>query len=240
LDLKEESLLGDQVHRHWYYRAKLAALFRAIEGLPPCAVLDVGAGSGYFSRALLEAGRAEKATCVDTGYLADRAEVIAGRPLLFRRALAPQDADVGMVIMMDVLEHVEDDVGLAKAYIDQIPSGTHVIVTVPAFRWLWSKHDVFLGHYRRYSLLEIEKVMQSAGLRIEFGSYYYGTILPIAAAFRLGQVLLGGRGQEPKSDMRQFGSVLNTLLWSVCRAELTFFRVNRVAGLSAFVRAVKP
>lgn len=240
MDLKEESLLGDGVHRHWYYRAKLAALLRAIDDVPPCRILDVGAGSGFFSRALLEAGRAEMAICVDPGYPIDRDELVAGRSLLFRRALAPHDVDVGLVMMMDVLEHVEDDVGLAREYVEQIPSGTRVIVTVPAFRWLWSGHDVFLEHYRRYSLPGLEKVLQSAGLRIEFGSYYYGAVLPIAVGFRLGRRLFGDRGQEPKSDMRQFGPLLNTLFWGACRAELPFLRVNRIAGLSVFARAVKP
>jgi len=208
--------------------------------VPPSTVLDVGAGSGFFSRALLEAGRATQAVCVDPGYPADRDEVAAGRPLLFRRALAAQDADVGLVLLMDVLEHVEDDAGLVREYAGRVPSGARFIVTVPAFRWLWSGHDVFLEHYRRYTLPGLEAVLRSAGLRIEFGSYYYGAVLPVAALFRLGRRLMGDRGQEPKSDMRQFGPVLNGLFWGACRAELPFLRANRIAGLSVFALATKP
>src|SRR5580698_2626612 len=87
MDLKEESLVDEPICEHWYYRAKLAALLKVIDNLPTCTVLDVGAGSGFFSRALLKSGRARQAMCVDPGYLADSDELVAGRPLSFRRAL---------------------------------------------------------------------------------------------------------------------------------------------------------
>lgn len=240
MDLKEEALLGGDVHRHWYYRAKLAALLKATDDLPQKSALDVGAGAGFFSRALLAAGRADKAICVDPGYPDDHDEEVAGRPLQFRRASPESADDVGLVMMMDVLEHVPDDVALARDYVEQIPSGARVIATVPAFQWLWSGHDVFLEHYRRYTLPQLEKTLISAGLKIEFGSYYYGAVLPAAVAFRMAKRLGGDSGREPKSDMQQFGPVLNGLFWGACRAELPFLRVNRLGGLSVFVRAVKP
>ena len=240
MDLKEETLLGDQVHRHWYYRAKLAALLQVIGGLPPSTVLDVGAGSGFFSRALLEARRMTKAVCVDPGYPADRNESVAGYPLMFRRTLTEEDADVCLVLLMDVLEHVGDDAGLVRSDAERVPSGARFVVTVPAFQWLWSGHDVFLEHHRRYTLPGLEEVLRSAGLRIEFGSYYYGAVLPVAAAVRLGQRLLGDSGREPRSDMRRFGPLLNGLFWAACRAELPFLRRNRIAGLSVFALATKP
>lgn len=239
MDLKEEALLGDQVHAHWYYRAKLAALLKATEDISVGHALDVGAGSGFFSRALLAAGRADKAICVDPGYPADHDETVAGRPLAFRRHLADEDAGVGLVMMMDVLEHVPDDVALAAEYVERVPSGARFIVTVPAFRWLWSDHDVFLEHYRRYTLQQLEKTLGDAGLEIEFGSYFYGAVLPAAVAFRTAKRVFGGR-RAPQSDMRRFGPVMNGLFWNACRAELPFFRSNRIGGLSVFARAVKP
>ena len=112
MDLKEEALLGGDVAQHWYYRAKLAALLDALQDRPAGAVLDLGAGSGYFARSLLKHGVATMATCVDTGYAADQDEVVAGRSLRFRQALPP--ARVAIVLLMDVLEHVADDLGLLE------------------------------------------------------------------------------------------------------------------------------
>lgn len=240
MDLKEAAILGDQVDRHWYYRAKLAALLRATRDLPVTPLLDIGAGVGFFARAMLAHRRASAATCVDPLYEHESDETVAGAPLRFQRALDPAQAEAGLVLMMDVLEHVPDDVALAREYVDQVAPGTRFIVTVPAFQWLWSDHDVFLEHYRRYRLPMLESVLTQAGLRIEFGSYYYAAVLPAAVAMRLGKRLRSNRGDPPQSDMRPVGALVNAVLWAACRAELPFLRANRLGGLNVFVRAVKP
>lgn len=239
MDLKEENLLGDNVNHHWYYRAKLAALVQATSDLLPSHVLDVGAGSGFFSKGLILAGRATSATCLDPLYPAERDESVSGGWIRFRRSLEGEKTVPSLVLMMDVLEHVRDDAALVREYVRQMPSGTHVIVTVPAFQWLWSKHDVFLEHFRRYTLRELETTLRSEGLRIEFGSYYYGSVLPAAATFRFIKKIFGRRNQVAQSDMRQFPPLLNWIFWMLCRTELSVMRRNRIAGLSVFVRAVK-
>ena len=70
MDLKEEDILGADIGRHWYYRSKAAALRRMVGRLAPQRLLDVGAGSGFFSRHLLTEGGAQSALCVDIGYAA--------------------------------------------------------------------------------------------------------------------------------------------------------------------------
>jgi hypothetical protein len=236
MDLKEESLLGGDTSQHWYYRSKLAALRLALSGLPPMPVLDVGAGSGFFSRALLAGGEASEATCVDPGYVSDSDQEVNGRTLRFRRVAEPGEA--GLLLMMDVLEHVPDDGALLAAYVAQVPRGAHVMVTVPAFQTLWSGHDVFLEHHRRYTLHQVERLLRNAGLQVELGCYFFAAVLPLVAAVRLGKRLL--HGDRPSSDMRRFGPATNAALGAICRAELAVFRANRLAGASVFARAVKP
>jgi hypothetical protein len=234
MDLKEEDILGADIGRHWYYRSKAAALRRAVGRLAPRRILDVGAGSGFFSRDLLVDGSAQSALCVDIGYASDRDDSVAGKPVLYRRDTGPTDCD--LVLMMDVLEHVDDDCGLVRLYADKVPSGAHFLVTVPAFQFLWSGHDVFLEHKRRYRLAEIEKTMTDAGLEVVHGAYYFGCIFPLAAAVRLAT-----RGDtSPKSSLSKQGAVTNGLLTLACMAELPLFPINRLAGLSAFVLARKP
>jgi hypothetical protein len=196
MDLKEEDILGADIGRHWYYRAKAAALRRAVGDLRPRRILDVGAGSGFFSRHLLAETAAQSALCVD----------------------------------------IDDDRGLLRHYAAKVPSGTHFLVTVPAFGFLWSGHDVFLEHKRRYRLGEIEATMRDAGLRVMRGSYYFGLVFPLAAAVRLAS----RRTTEPKSSLKQHGAMTNGLLSALCAAELPLFLLNRLAGLSAFVLAKKP
>ena len=234
MDLKEEDILGSDIGRHWYYRAKAAALRAMVGGLRPQRLLDVGAGSGFFSRHLLSDGGAQSALCVDIGYERDRDESEAGKPVLYRRDCDQTDCD--LVLMMDVLEHVDDDAGLVRHYAAKVPSGAHFLVTVPAFRFLWSGHDVFLEHKRRYTLAEIEQTMRAAGLEVVKGAYYFGLVFPLAAAVRL-----ASRGDvQPRSSLRKHGALTNSLLAAVCAAELPLFPLNRLAGLSAFVLARKP
>lgn len=234
MDLKEEDILGADIGRHWYYRAKAAALLRAAESLQPRHILDVGAGSGFFSRHLLERTDAAAALCVDTGYPADRDDSCHGKPVRLRRTTGATDCD--LVLMMDVLEHVDDDRGLVVDYAAKVPAGAHFLVTVPAFRFLWSGHDVFLGHKRRYRLGEIEAVLRAAGLQIVRGSYYFGFVFPLAAAVRLAS----RRAGEPRSSLKRHGALTNATLGVACAAELPLFPINRLAGLSAFVLARKP
>jgi SAM-dependent methyltransferase len=234
MDLKEEDILGADIGRHWYYRYKAAALRRAVADLQPRRLLDVGAGSGFFSRHLLAATPAESALCVDIGYPADRDDSVAGKPVHYRRDTGPTDCD--LVLMMDVLEHVDDDRGLVRHYASKVPSGAHFLVTVPAFAFLWSGHDVFLEHKRRYRLPEIEAVMQGAGLEIVRGAYYFALVFPLAAAVRL----TDRNTTEPRSSLKRHGAVTNGMLSALCAAELPLFPFNRLAGLSAFVLARKP
>ena len=113
MDVKEEELLGGAVGDHWYYRSKRLALDSMLQaGIPYRRILDVGAGSAIFSRHLLDR-RAESAICVDSAYAADRCETYNGKVIRFAWEIAPGNAD--LVLLMDVLEHVDDDVGLIRA-----------------------------------------------------------------------------------------------------------------------------
>jgi len=234
MDLKEEDILGADIGRHWYYRYKAAALRRAVAGLQPKRLLDVGAGSGFFSRHLLAETAAESALCVDIGYPSDRDDSVAGKPVRYRRDTGPTDCN--LVLMMDVLEHVDDDRGLVRHYASKVPSGAHFLVTVPAFAFLWSGHDVFLEHKRRYRLPEIETVMQGAGLEIVRGAYYFALVFPLAAALRLAD----RNTTKPRSSLKKHGALANGILSTLCAAELPMFPFNRLAGLSAIVLAKKP
>jgi hypothetical protein len=236
MDIKEEGLVKGELGKHWYYRAKVAALQRMIP-LAPKSILDVGAGLGFFSSALLQSTGARSATCVDPGYLEDRDEMRIGKPLFFRRSVDRSDAD--LVLLMDVIEHVDDDVGFVREYAEKVAVGTRFVATVPAFMWLWSDHEVYLRHFRRYTLSSIEQVLRAGGLTVEKGCYFYGLLLPLAAASRGMEKLLQRCHLEARSQLRDVSAASNVILWSVCRAELVGFRLNRLAGLTAFVVAAK-
>lgn len=238
MDLKESTLLGDQAAAHWYYRSKAAAVVKYLSDRKVNRILDVGAGSGFFTKHLLQHSSATSGLCVDTGYARDHDEQCSGKPVAFRRSCDGVDADV--VLFMDVLEHVDDDAGLLASYAAKVPAGAAFLITVPAFQWLWSGHDVFLEHKRRYDLAQLERTIRAAGLALERSSYYFGLVLPIAAAVRLGANMTWRPEPAPRSHLKMHGSLVNGVLSTLCLAELPLVRFNRVGGLSVFALAFKP
>ena len=236
MDLKETDILGSSIDQHWYYASKAAATRRVLGNTPVRHILDVGAGSGFFSHHLLTHTGATEAWCVDISYDADSDASTAGKPVHYRRAIDTVDAD--LVLLMDVLEHVDDDVGLLKAYVDKVPSGSRFLMTVPAFQFLWSGHDDFLDHKRRYTLAQLETVARDAGLVVQQGAYYFGLVFPIAATLRL--LPKGAQPSPPRSQLKQHHWLVNGVLKALCSIELPFMSANRLAGLTVFCLARKP
>jgi SAM-dependent methyltransferase len=237
MDLKETDILGSDIGKHWYYRSKARAMERLLNGVTPAIILDVGAGSGFFSRKLLSNTSAKQAWCVDISYEADSETLEAGKPVYFRRSVDEVDAD--LVLLMDVLEHVDDDVGLLNDYVKKVPRGARFLISVPAFQFLWSGHDVFLEHKRRYRLNQLEDVVRRAGLTVKHGSYYFGAVFPIAATIRLVSNLARSDQLKARSQLSRHHVVVNETLAAMSAVELPFLKINRLAGLTVFCVAEK-
>jgi 2-polyprenyl-3-methyl-5-hydroxy-6-metoxy-1,4-benzoquinol methylase len=236
MDLKETDILGDDISSHWYYRSKASAMTRFLGTSQRSRLLDVGAGSGFFSRHLLDHTEAHEAWCVDVSYGRESDAIHNGKPIHFRQSVDQVNAD--LVLLMDVLEHVDDDVGLLASYVGRVPSGARFLISVPAFQSLWSEHDLFLEHKRRYRLTQIESVAQRAGLTVCRGAYYFGAIFPIAAATRI-KLRTRTSNEPPRSQLSRHSTFVNSTLSTLCRLELPFMRFNRLAGLTAFCLAEK-
>jgi len=234
MDIKEQDLLGDAVGQHWYYKSKAAALSHYLKDVRFSRILDVGAGSGFFSRHLLRTTPATEAMCVDPNYARDWDEFDGTKPLRFRRTADDYAPDV--VLLMDVLEHVDDDVALLRQYVDALPSGTKGRITVPAFPFLWSAHDVFREHRSRYTISSLERCVEQAGLTVKRSSYAFGLLFPIAALVRLAKRSV----TEPRSDLKVHHPLVNGVLSAICALELPFIAYNKWLGLSVFCVAEKP
>lgn len=238
MDLKETHILGDQIDKHWYYRAKSAALLRTLRNQPIREILDIGAGSGFFSRYLLTQTEAERAVCVDRAYHEDYDRTCEGKPILFRRTIDQSNADV--VLLMDVLEHVDSERELLRPYIDAVERKARFVVTVPAFQFLWSGHDVFLEHRRRYTIKRLVTSLQQCGLVCDRCHYYYAFVFPIAAAMRLLERVARAPASKPKSQLRQESWCVNNALAIICAAERPIMCANHMFGLSIFGVFRKP
>jgi 2-polyprenyl-3-methyl-5-hydroxy-6-metoxy-1,4-benzoquinol methylase len=234
MDIKETEILGADAGNHWYYHSKADAVERCLHGVPYETVLDVGAGSGFFSRHLLTHTGARAAYCVDPNYPDEWQEQVDGKLLRFLRGTDSIGAD--LVLLMDVMEHVDDDVGLLREYARKSLPNASFLISVPAFQWLWSAHDVFLGHRRRYTLPQLERAVRAAGLEVVRSHYFYGAVFPLAAAVRLLRRPQSGNGSA-SSDLRRHSGAVNSILYAMCRGESAVMEYNRAFGLSIFCLA---
>lgn len=237
MDLREEDA-GVDPSRHWYYRSK-ARLLRSLvaDRVPPDSIVwDVGAGSGFFAAYLLANGLAGRAQCIDPNYAMESEARVAGRPLSYRHTPVGQAPD--LVTLMDVLEHVADPVGLLSEYVALAKPGATFFITVPAHQWLWSTHDVFLGHYRRYTRELLVETAVDAGLTVDRCGYFFLSIVPPVWAVRARR--RSDQASASESDMKPTGRLLNSVLQATLSLERRVVGLNPVAGVSVVLVGRRP
>ncbi len=83
-----------------------------------------------------------------------------------------QDRSQDTVVLVNVLEHIEDDVLAVKEFFRILKPGGHLLLFVPAMQFLYSRLDRMLGHYRRYHLEGIRRLVEGAGFEIILAHYF--------------------------------------------------------------------
>ena len=212
--------------KHWYYITKFNAVKYALSNfnLKSYKVLDVGAGSGFFTEKLILNDSAKSGICIDVNY--NSAHKHKRLSINYVKDIQIEDiksADV--ILFMDVLEHVENDSKLLSEYVEESMPGTVVIITVPAFQQLWSGHDEYLGHFRRYRIDDVENLILKNGMKLHSIKYLFGSIFPIAWVVRK------IKKNEIKSDMKSNNLIINYLLIKLLNFEHKYLR-NKLFGTS--------
>ncbi len=238
MDLRELQNQKD-FNDHWYYVSKARAIRVLLNRIEFRSILDVGAGSGILSKLLLETTAATEACCVDTGYIEESEEFFLGKRILRTKAIDRSDAE--LVLLLDVLEHVRDDISFVREYAGKVSPGTQFVISAPAYQSLFSTHDVFLGHYRRYTASSLEACIRAGGLTILRTRFFFLFILPTVACMRLISRLRmkATKSEAVSSDLKSHGKLTNRALIQAHRLESAFFRFNRFAGLSVLCLATK-
>ncbi|MEL7490504.1 MAG: methyltransferase domain-containing protein [Pseudomonadota bacterium] len=238
MDLKEEAAISGDPSHHWYYISKGRAIKSLLDGQRADAMLDVGAGSGVFSRMLLQEGVCNRATCVDPNYSNAWLEQTNDVPIGFTRSVGAVDAS--LVLMIDVVEHVDDDKGLIREYAKKADIGTRFLISAPAFQFLWSSHDTFLEHRRRYTEGDLEATVRAAGLQPLKSRYFFGLLFPAAVALRAMDRALKGKGEASRSALKTAPDWLNKTLVAIHDVErIALLPFNRIAGVTVFCLAEK-
>ena len=199
---------------HWWFRGRLAilraTLARALGGRR-ARLLDLGCGAGGVLAALGEFGDAVGMEANPDLLAEARARGLDARPgaLPDDAVVTPGWADV--VLLLDVVEHLDDDVAAFRAARRLAAAGALLLVTVPAHPWLWSAHDVTLGHRRRYTRAGLRAAVERAGWRVRHVSHFNALLLPGVAAVRAVRRLAGGGGHDLARPPAPFNALLARL-----------------------------
>ncbi|HEV7163750.1 MAG TPA: methyltransferase domain-containing protein [Solirubrobacteraceae bacterium] len=174
--------------RHWWYRGRRTVLDVVVAGLgssEPARILDAGCGSG---RNMVELARHGSVTGIELSETSvalarDRGagEVLAGS--ILEMPFAEDSFD--LAVSLDVIEHLEDDLAALRELRRVVAPGGSLLVTVPAYQWLWSGHDEINHHHRRYTRRSLQRVAEQAGWHQTRTTYFNSLLLPVAIVLRV-------------------------------------------------------
>lgn len=208
----------DLYERHWWWRAREAAVLGLLARLAPAGgfgrILDVGCGDGLFFSGLARFGEPE-------GLELDEALVTAAGRARGTIHLGPFDAlfepghRYGLITLLDVIEHIDDDVAaLRHAARLAAPDGL-LVITVPAIPALWTGHDEHNHHRRRYTRASLLRAAREAGLEIRSCRYLFPWLVPLKLLVRLKEKLSPSAPALPEVP----APAINRLLYAMCRLE---------------------
>jgi len=230
--------------QHWWYRGRrriIAELLRGIELPADAQILDAGCGSGRNMVDFARLGVVTGVEIADVSVVRARERGVGEVVQCSITELPFADARFDLTVCLDVIEHIADHARALQELHRVIRPGGVLLVTVPAYQWLWSEHDVINHHERRYTRATLVGPAVAAGWEPLRSTYFNGLLLPVAIVHRR----LARRSHlvdEPVSDLQRTPERLNTLLeWPLDLEARLIARGLRIpAGLSLAAVFRKP
>ena len=210
---------------HWWFTARRRIILNLLKRYLPLrqgvsgrtTVCDLGTGCGYNLKTF---GEFYNAVGMDFSLEAARfaskcdTRVILGR---LPDEVPFADSSFDVVLLLDVLEHIEDDVASLRAAARLVRPGGLVLCTVPAYQWLWDQNDDYFHHYRRYSLGQMRTLAESAGLTLLLASYYNAFLFPPRVAINLWRKFI--RSPEKPPGLSLLPKPLNQVFSAILGSE---------------------
>ena len=186
---------------HWWYRARrrivAQMITRYVKPTKGFNIAEIGCGTGSNLPMLEKFGHL---TAVEPDVQArlfaakrSRVTIVQGK---LPHELPLTDASLDLAVMLDVLEHVDDDIAALKAVSAKLKPGGRFLLTVPAMPFLWSPHDEEHHHKRRYTAKTLRAAIAQAGLKVEVMSYFNTLLFPMIAGVRWIKNLTGSKAVD--------------------------------------------
>lgn len=195
----------DAESQHWWFRGRahilLSVLARCLADEPAGTrrILDVGCGTGAMTARLSRFGTTEGIDADPQAIEFCRRRNLHSVKQVSDLPLPYEKGSFDVATAFDVLEHIDDDWAMLCEIRRVLRPGGTLLVSVPAYQFLWGRQDVVSRHCRRYTAKEVRQRLVLAGFEVQRLSYFNTVLFPVVAAVRLLR-RLHGTASEPKSD----------------------------------------
>lgn len=228
---------------HWWFSARRRVLKKTMERFFRNEkfqdVLEIGCGSGGNLKFLSGFGK------IHGSELDEISRKFANKRNLCKvfYGKLPDDINTSkkfdLICIFDVLEHVDKDSDSLKKINELLNNNGYLVITVPAFMFLWSEHDVSSHHKRRYRKAQLANLLKVNGFQLEFISYFNFFLFPLIALIRLLQRLF--KFSSKNNDVKKEIPIKNFLLKSIFSVESFFMPyISLPFGVSLISIVKKP
>jgi len=231
---EEYETMADTEDHHWWFvgrRHIISEILKKQQLQPECRILEIGCGTGGNLSMLSRFGKVSAVELNDTA----RRKASEKSSIPVEKACLPDDLPFSgkkfdVICLFDVLEHIQQDVDALRVLHESLSPAGKIILTVPAYQWMWSSHDVSLHHFRRYSRKSLQDCCQRAGYRLERLSSFNCFLLPVAIMTRVIEKIAPSKAV--RGDKTPSAWLNNILSWIFRSESYLLARINLPAGLS--------
>lgn len=242
MNTAEYKTMADRENSYWWHKGRYKILEKQLEIISgkrhDLEILNIGCGTGGTVPTIERFGNVTNVDTADeairfmleNGY---KAQKVTGISLPFKKN------QFDAIVALDVLEHIEQDVEALSEWSRLLKPTGQLILTVPAYSWLWSKHDESLHHYRRYTRSELRKKVQETDLELTKNSYAIVFSFPLIVAFRF-LTKLRPENVNEKTSYVNVPNIINSLFFKFLSIEALFLKyISFPFGTSVLIRAEK-
>lgn len=214
--------------KYWWFRGreKIISFFiqKYLKDKISPRILDVGTGTGRTFEFLSKYGEVTGIDNSDEAIKFCSKRNITDVIKTDVRTIPFEDFSFDIVIAMDIIEHLDEDIIAVREFYRVLRKDGVLLLTVPAFMFLWGRHDEINMHRKRYNIWQISQIIKKAGFQIEKLSYYNFFLFPIVFLTRFGRKVLKVKEKKLKSDLKEIPSFINKLLEKIFSFERFLLR----------------